>query len=159
MENDDEIEIDDEIDFIWKARVTSFARLLQILTDVFFENKNREALSKIEGAEFNAIFPKMGNNGASIKIIDKRIHPFPTKTKNAIGTLIFNMEYEEMKVAVGDIVHTKSNLLGLSKIFFKYLLPRKIKMKGALFKLIRVVKVIMLGNHPMYKKEKELKEQ
>jgi hypothetical protein len=143
-------------DFLNQTRISAFARLLQILTDTFFIPKNREALSKIEGAEFNATFPKMGNNSARIKIIDKRIHPSPGKTDNPTGTLIFNMKYKDLQDSVGEIVRTRSNLMGLAKLFFKFILPGKIKMKGAFFKILTVLKIILLGNHPMYKKEKKL---
>lgn len=149
-ESDDSI-----IDFKYKAKVSHLARLLQILTDTYGIPKNMNALKGMEGSEVSAFFPKLGKRYATIKISNCCLYPIFSKAEKPVATIIFNLESDEIVPVINDVIKTPANLLGITKLVFKYVVTGKIKLRGSLFKALTIIKTIMLGKHPMYQKEKE----
>jgi hypothetical protein len=144
-------------DFRWQIKISHFARLFQILTDVYGISENMGKLRNMEGMVVNAAFPKMNQQYASIRISNCHFYPQEGKAEHAVATIIFNLEANQIVPTINDVIRTNANLLGLTKLTFKYLLPGKIGIRGSLFKAICFIMSIMLGKHPMYQAEKHLK--
>ena len=144
-------------DVRYDAKVSSFARLFQLLTNIFGQDKDMRALAKIEGAETLGHFPKLGDRYVTLKVANCHVLPFIGKSEHAVATISFNVPYEGIVPLLVDVIRTKSNLLGLLKLVFKYLLPGKVKIKGSLGVAIKIIKTLMVGQHPMYAEEKRLK--
>ncbi len=144
-------------DVRYDAKVSSFARLFQLLTNIFGQDKDMRALAKIEGAEVLGHFPKLKDRYVTLKVANRHVLPFMGKSEHAIATISFNVPYEGIVPLIVDVIRTKANLLGLVKLVFKYLLPGKVKLKGSLGVAIKIIKCLMVGRHPMYAEEKRLK--
>lgn len=147
---------DDSQNTRFTAKVSNLGRLFQILTDVFGQ-ENLKGLKKIEGREVLLFFPKMSNAGVIIKIIHGRIFPLEYKTHRPLHSIEFWVEPEEVVPLLNEVIRTPANLFGIIKIFSKYVLSGKVKPKGSLRIIIQIMKALMSGKHPMYKKERELK--
>jgi len=77
------------------------------------------------------------------------------RAKNPVATVIINVKRDEIIPLMSDIVCTKNNIFGLLKIFFKYIITRRIKINGRLLSLIRLFRCLAIGKREMYKfKEK-----
>ncbi len=139
------------------AKVSSFARLFQLLTNIFGQEKNMQALAKIEGAEVLGHFPQLRNRYVTLKVANCHVLPFMGKSEHAKATISFNVPYDGIVPLIVDVIRTKANLAGLLKLVFKYLLPGKVKLKGSLGVAIKIIKILMVGQHPMYVEEKRLK--
>jgi hypothetical protein len=135
----------------YDAKVSSIGRLFQMLTNIFGQEKDMRALAKIEGAEVLGHFPKLGNRYFTLKVANCHVLPFRGKSEHAMATISFNVPYERIAPLIIDVVRTKANLWGLIKLAFKYLLPGKVKLRGSLGVAIKLIKIIMVGQHPMYK--------
>ena len=138
------------------AKASSLGRLFQILTDVFGQD-NLKGLKKIEGQEVLLLFPKMDNASVIVKVIHGRIFPLEHKTHTPTTSIEFWVKAEEIVPILNDVIRTPANLVGIIKIFAKYVIPRKLRPKGSLFINIQIMKALMSGNHPMFKKERDLK--
>jgi len=138
------------------AKVSHLARLFQILTEVYRIPKNITKLKKLEGAEILAVFPKLENTCATLKIMNCHYHPTMKKTENPLITIIFNLNREEIVPIINEVIRTKANCLGILKLAIKYLVPGKIKFKGPISKAIIVLKTLMIGEHEIYKLEKSM---
>jgi hypothetical protein len=113
-------------------------------------------LKKMESSEVSAYFPKLGKRYATLKISDCLMHPQIGKSEHPVSIITFNVKSEELVPLLNDVVKTSANILGLIKLFMKYIIMGKIKLGGSLFKAITIIETIMIGSHPMYKQEKEL---
>ena len=121
-----------------------------------FGQDNVKGLRKIEGQEVLLLFPKMNNVGVIIKVIHGRIFPLEYKTHTPPHSIEFWIEADEIVPLLNEVIRTPANMFGIIKIFSKYVLSRKVKPKGSLRIIIQIMKALMSGKHPMYKKEKEL---
>lgn len=130
-------------------------RLFQILTDVFGQD-NLKGLKKIEGQEVLLFFPKMDNASVIIKVIHGRIFPLEHKTNTPTTSIEFSLEADEIVPVLNEVIRTPASLKGILKLFWRYVIPRKIRPKGALRINLQIMKALMSGNHPMFKKESEL---
>jgi hypothetical protein len=118
-----------------------------------FGSNNLNGLKKIEGQEVLIRFVKMKEN-IIIKVIHGRIYPFEHKTHNPETAIEFWVEPEEIVPVLNDIIRTPANLRGIMRIIGKYVLTRKIRPRGSLRIIIQIMKALMTGKHPMYKKER-----
>ncbi len=144
-------------DVRYDAKVSSFARLFQLLTNIFGQKKDMQALAKIEGAEILGHFPQLGDRYVTLKVANCHVLPFMGKSEHAVAEIAFNVPYEGIVPLLVDVIRTKANLAGLVKLVFKYLLPGKVKLKGSLGVAIKIIKALMVGQHPMYVEEERLK--
>lgn len=123
-----------------------------------FGQDNLNGLKKIEGQEVLLLFPKMDNASVIIKVIHGRIFPLEHKTHTPTTSIEFWLETDEIVPVLNEVIRAPANILGILKIFTKYVIPGKIKPKGALRVNIQIMKALMSGNHPMFKKELQEKE-
>lgn len=121
-----------------------------------FGQDNLKGLKRIEGQEVLLFFPKMNDAGVIVKVIHGRIFPLEYKTHTPSNTIEFWVEAEEVVPLLNDVIRTKANMVGIIKIFSKYVLSRKVRPKGSLYVIIQIMKALMSGKHPMFKKERDL---
>ncbi len=137
------------------AKASNLGRLFQILTDVF-GMENTKGLSKIEGQEVLIRFVKM-KESIIIKVIHGRIYPLEHKSHTPSTAIEFWVEPDEIVPILNDIIRTPDSILGILRIFLKYVISRKLRPKGSLRIIIHIMRALMTGKHPMFKKEKEFK--
>lgn len=63
------------------------------------------------------------------------------------------MKEEKVLNVFSKIVRSKNNLYGLMKLL-KYIIPRKIRIKGSYIAALKLVRCLMIGKHEVYKKSK-----
>lgn len=152
-ENEEE---DPVVDYRYKTKVSHLARLFQILTDTYGIEKQMEALRKIEGEEISAYFPQLGSRYASLKVSDAHLIPFTGKSRDPAAIITFNLGNNEIVPVINNVLRTPASLFGIAQLSVKYILTGRIKISGSLRKAIIFLKTIMIGDHPMYNKEREL---
>ncbi|MCK4779124.1 MAG: hypothetical protein KAT57_03005, partial [Candidatus Lokiarchaeota archaeon] len=75
------------------------------------------------------------------------------KAKAPVARIIINVKEEKIIPVISSIIRSKSNVFGLAKLL-KYIIPRKVKIKGSYVAAIKLVKCLMIGKHELYKKSK-----
>lgn len=143
--------------FRLEIKISHLARLFQIVTDVFGIPHILAKLRSMEGMEVEAYFPQLNQTYARICISNCHFNPLFGKSEHPVATVIFNSPEEGIIPIVNDVLRTNASLGGLVKLFFKYMLTRKIIIKGSLFKAIIFIQCIMIGKHPMYIAEQQAK--
>jgi hypothetical protein len=113
------------------------------------------SLKKMEGNEISAYFPKLGKRYATIKISNCSLYPIFVKAEHPSAIITFNLNSEQIVPVINDVIKTPATVVGIAKLFLKYVITGKIKLGGSLFKALAVIKTIMLGKHSMYRIEKE----
>ncbi len=99
----------------------------------------------------------MENSNVIIKVIHGRIYPLEHKTHTPDTSIEFWVEPDDIVPLLNEVIRTPATIIGVLKIFLKYVIPGKVKPKGSLHTNIQIMKALMSGKHPMYKKERELK--
>ncbi len=98
----------------------------------------------------------MDNASVIIKVIHGRIFPLEHKTHTPTTSIEFWLEADEIVPVLNEVIRTPANIVGILKLFAKYVIPGKLKPKGSLHINLQIMKALMSGNHPMFKKEREL---
>ena len=75
---------------------------------------------------------------------------YAEKAKNPIAKITINVKEENIIKVLSSIIRSKANLFGLIKLL-KYLIPRKIKIKGSYIAAIKLTRCLMIGKHEVYK--------
>ncbi|MEX2685000.1 MAG: hypothetical protein Q6373_025720 [Candidatus Sigynarchaeota archaeon] len=140
-----------------EARVSSLGRLFQLLTDIFGQKQQMQALAKIDGAEVLAVFPSLGDRAVTWKVSNCHILPFMNKSDHAAAQIVFNVPRDAIVPLIVDVIRTKANVSGLCKLVFKYVLTGKVKLKGSMATALKIIMALMVGAHPMYAEEKRLR--
>ncbi|MHA1649562.1 MAG: hypothetical protein ACTSYB_05155 [Candidatus Helarchaeota archaeon] len=134
-----------------KLRV--IANLLRLLVDIYGDLKAKENLSKIEGEEILFRFPAL-NGALVVKPHAGRLIAMVGESESPIATINFKVEDTKIYDTIEDIIKS-SGYWGILKFIFKYVLRRKVGIGGSLRALIKIFKVLGIGNHEMYKRAKE----
>lgn len=70
----------------------------------------------------------------------------------AVAIIELRMEKEEIVPTIVDSIRTKNNAIGLLEIFLKYIIPGRIKIEGSWGAATKIVKILYMVTHSMYKK-------
>ena len=139
-----------------ETMLLNFARLAKILIDVYGFDEAFQKVGKREGQEIEFCFPAL--DGYLTFILVKNKSDFEARmerAKNPAATAIIAVKRDEIIPLMSDIISTKSNIFGILKVFFKYIIPRKAKINGSLLSFIRLFRCLAIGKREMYKfKEK-----
>ena len=122
-----------------------------------FGQDNLNGLKKIEGQEVLLLFPKMDNANVIIKVIHGRIFPLEYITHSPHTSIEFWVEKKKIVSILNEIIRTPATLVGILKIFLKYVIRLKLRPKGSLRIILQIMKALMTGNHPMYRIEREVR--
>ncbi len=126
-----------------------------MLVDIYgaTELKSLERIvGKREGQEVELVFEAL-NSTITFNFSKSRLTPQMGKSDRAVTTVILSMKKEELLPSFNSFIRTKDNLWGMLKLFLKYLIPRKIKVKGSLGGGITLIRLLFIGKHSMYKKK------
>jgi hypothetical protein len=72
------------------------------------------------------------------------------KAKNPIAKITINVKEENIIKVLSSIIRSKANWFGVFKLL-KYLIPRKITIKGSYIATIKLTRCLMIGKHEVYK--------
>ena len=135
-----------------RAIMNNFGRLLQILINLFSTKKYLKKLEKWAGKEIQLNFPgiPIEKNTLTFVISDSPTDPFLRSSENAIATITFNVEEEEIIPLLIDIIKTKNSIRGILRILFKYVIKGKVKFKGSIRALIAVIRCFLIGGHEIF---------
>ncbi len=139
-----------------EAMLLNFARLAKILIDVYGFDESFQKVGKREGQEIEFYFPALDGYLTFVLVKNKfDFEPNMGRAKNPVATAIIDVKRDKIIPLMSDIVCTKSNIFGLLKIFFKYIITRRVKINGLLLSFIRLFRCLAIGKRKMYKfKEK-----
>jgi len=130
----------------------NIGRLFQMLVDIYDpEIQSLAKIKKREGQEVQLFFKALETT-ITINLSKIRLKPYMRTSDKAVATIELAMEEGKIIPIIVDLIRTKNTFSGLLKIFFKYILPGKIKIKGSWGAAIKVVKLLNIGTHSMYKK-------
>jgi len=130
----------------------TIARLFQMLVDIYGkEIGSLEKIKKREGQEVELVFKAL-NTTITLNLSKSQLTPHMRSSDKASATIILAMKREKLIPTIIDLIRTKNNFLGILKVLIKYVLPGKIKIKGSFGAAIKVIKLLSMGTHPMYKK-------
>jgi hypothetical protein len=72
------------------------------------------------------------------------------KANNPIAKIIINAKKEDILRVLSSIIRSKANILGLLKLL-KFIIPRKIVIKGSYIAVLKLTKCLMIGKNEIYK--------
>ncbi|MFX0140342.1 MAG: hypothetical protein ACFFDN_42270 [Candidatus Hodarchaeota archaeon] len=137
-----------------ETKALTTARLAKILVDLFGSDKPFKKIGTRAGQEIEIYFKEWDEFITFILTSErKNFDCYAQKAKDPISKVIFRVKEENVLQVFSDIVRSKSNLFGLLKLL-KYLVPRKIKIKGSYIAAIKFARCIMIGKHSVYKTNK-----
>ena len=137
-----------------ETKVLNIARLAKMLVDLFGLDEPFKKIEKRMGEEIEMHLVELDEYitfmlTSNRKNFDCRVE----KANNPIARLIINVEEEKILSVLSSIIRSKSNIFGLMKLL-KYLIPRKIKIKGSYVAAIKFVRCLMIGKNEVYKNSK-----
>ena len=124
-----------------------------MLVDLFGLDEPFEKIGKLEGQEVEMYLKELDGYVTFILTSErKNFECRATRANNPIAKIIITVEEEKILDLLSDIIRTKSNLLGLMKLI-KFLIPRKIRIKGSLLAALKLSKCLMIGKNDVYKQK------
>ncbi|MHA1132239.1 MAG: hypothetical protein ACTSQI_08020 [Candidatus Helarchaeota archaeon] len=134
-----------------KLRV--IANLLRLLVDIYGDPKKKEGLDKLEGEEILLEFPEL-EGSLIVRPHGRRMITVVGDSESPKARIKFRARDEKIYDVIEDMIKS-SGRWGTIKAFFKYVIPRKIRIKGSLRAVMKFMGVLSIGNHEMYKIAKE----
>ncbi|MHA1321386.1 MAG: hypothetical protein ACTSRL_01195 [Candidatus Helarchaeota archaeon] len=128
------------------------ANLLRLLVDIYGLPKAKQKLDKVEGEEIVVEFPAL-EGSIVIRPHGGRLIAEVGDSEEAITRIRVKARDEQIFPVMEDIIKS-SQRWGILKIFFKYILTRKIGFKGSIGAMINTFKAMMIGDHEMFKRAK-----
>ena len=135
------------------ARTRNFGKLYLLLVDIFGPDKTKKKVGKREGQEVQFYFKAYDQYiTLTLSSIDSRMRNGPSE--NAVATLKFKMDADEVIPIACKVIQMKANIFGLLKLVFKYMLTNKVFFSGSIGATIRAAFLLMVGKSPVYKRGK-----
>ena len=137
-----------------ETKVLNIARLAKMLVDLFGLDEPFKRIGKREGEEIEMYLSEL--DGCIIFVLTSNRKNFDCrveKANNPVARIIINVEEEKILSVLSSIIRSKNNIFGLMKLL-KYLIPRKIKIKGSYVAAIKLVRCLMIGKNEVYKNSK-----
>jgi len=147
-----------------ETKVLNIARLAKMLVDLFGLDEPFKKIGKWKGEEIEMYLVELDGYiifmlASDRKNFDCRVE----KANNPVARIIINVEEEKILSVLSSIIRSKNNIFGIirskNNIFglmklLKYLIPRKIKIKGSYVAAIKLVRCLMIGKNEVYKNSK-----
>jgi len=112
-------------------------------------NLERLVKKKREGNDVELYFPAL-KSSILITLTKTRLFARNGGSEKAVTKVTFDVPKKEIIPVFIDLAHTRDTLFGLLKVIFKYYLRKKIKVKGSLFTGITLLRLTLLGKHPLF---------
>lgn len=137
-----------------ETKVLNIARLAKMLVDLFGLDEPFKKIGKYKGEEIEMYLVEL-DGYITFKLTSDRenFDCRVEKTNEPIARIRVNVEEENILSVLSSIIRSKSNIFGLMKLL-KYIIPRKIKVKGSYVAAIKLVKCLMIGKNEVYKNSK-----
>ena len=136
------------------TKILNIARLAKMLVDLYGQDEPFKKVGNFEGKEIELNFKELDGYITFIITSDRNnFNCIAEKAKTPVARIIINVKEEKIIPVISSIIRSKSNVFGLAKLL-KYIIPRKVKIKGSYVAAIKLVKCLMIGKHELYKKSK-----
>jgi len=137
-----------------ETKVLNIARLAKMLVDLFGLDEPYKKIGKRAGEEIEMYLVELDGYITFVLTSDRQnFNCRVEKSNNPVARLIINVEEEKILSVLSSIIRSKNNIFGLIKLL-KYLIPRKIKIKGSYVAAIKLVRCLMIGKNEVYKNSK-----
>ena len=133
-----------------RIKLLVLANLLRMAVDIYGASEARENLKKVEGEEFVLSFPAL-NGSIIIKPQGNRVLTEVGESEDPVSIITINVKDEKIFEVLEDVTKS-SQRWGILKLFFKYILWRRIKIKGSWRKASKTFKSMMFGDYEGSKK-------
>jgi hypothetical protein len=143
-------------DLVRQTKISNIARLAKMLVDLFGLDEPYKKIGKYQGQEIEMYLKEL--DGYITFIIPSEranFNCFVKKAENPVAKVIIKVKEEKIIKVLSSIIRSKANLFGIIKLL-KYLIPRKIVIKGSLIAALKLTRCLMIGNHNVYKNPKEV---
>lgn len=143
-------------DLIRQTKISNIARLAKMLVDLFGLDEPYKKIGKYQGQEIEMYLKELDGYITFI-VPSERAHfnCFVKKAENPVAKVIIKVKEEKIIKVLSSIIRSKANLFGILKLL-KYLIPRKIIIKGSYIAAIKLTRCLMIGKHNVYNKPKEV---
>jgi len=135
-----------------ETRILNIARLAKMLVDLFGQDEPFKKVGKWAGQEIELYFKEW--DAYITFILTNERENFDTiadKSQNPVSKISIKVKGEKVLSVFSKIVRSKNNLFGLIKLL-KYIIPRKLTIKGSYMAALKLVRCLMIGKHEVYKK-------
>ncbi|MBA7709128.1 hypothetical protein ES703_118039 [subsurface metagenome] len=155
IENTENMDINIRAENLIKdTKILNIARLAKMLVDLYGQDEPFKKVGKFEGKEIELYLKGLDGYITFIITSDRNnFNCIAEKAKAPVARIIINVKEEKIIPVISSIIRSKSNVFGLAKLL-KYIIPRKVKIKGSYVAAIKLVKCLMIGKHELYKKSK-----
>lgn len=138
------------LELLKETRILNFARLANMLVDLFGLEKKFNKVGKREGHEVELQIPSL-NGTLSFTLVSKKadFECRAKKAQNPAAIIILNVKKKNVIEVLSNIIKSKANIFGLMKLVPKFL-TGKIRVKGSIFSVLALVRCIMIGQNEVY---------
>ena len=134
-----------------ETKILNIARLATMLVDLFGQDEPFKKVGKWADQEIELYFKALDGYITFILTTDRNnFNTRAEKSQNPVSKITVNVKEEKVLSVFSKIVRSKNNLFGLVKLL-KYLIPRKLTIKGSYIAAIKLVRCLMIGKHDVYK--------
>ena len=143
-------------DLVRQTKISNIARLAKMLVDLYGLDEAYKKIGKYQGQEIEMYLKEL--DGYITFIIPSEranFNCFVKKAENPVAKVIIKVKKEKILKVLSSIIRSKANLFGIIKLL-KYLIPRKIVIKGSLIAALKLTRCLMIGKHDVYKKPMEV---
>jgi hypothetical protein len=140
------------LELLKQARILNFARLANMLVDLFGLEEGFEKVGKRVGQEVELQIPSL-NGVLSFTLVSQKADFIcrAEEAKQPAATIILKVKKDNVIKVLSNIIKSRANIFGLMKLVPKFLLG-KIKVKGSLLTVLALVRCIMIGKNEVYNK-------
>jgi hypothetical protein len=143
-------------DLVRQTKISNIARLAKMLVDLFGLDEPYKKIGKYQGQEIEMYLKELDGYITFIIPTERaNFNCFVKKAENPVAKVIIKVKEEKIIQVLSSIIRSKANLFGIIKLL-KYLIPRKIVIKGSLIAALKLTRCLMIGKHDVYKKPMEV---
>ncbi len=143
-------------ELVRETKISNIARLAKMLVDLFGMDDPFKKIGNLQGQEIEMHLKALDGYITFILVSERaNFDCYVKKAEKPIAKVIINVKEEDIIQVLSKIIRSKANFFGILKLL-KYLIPRKIVIKGSYIAAIKLTKCLMIGKHDIYKKSKEV---
>ena len=122
-----------------------------MLIDLYGLDSPFSKVGKLEGQEIEMYLKNLEGHITFILTSDRtNFDCHAQKANNPIAKIIINTKKEYILRVLSSIIRSKANILGILKLL-KFIIPRKIVIKGSYIAVLKLTKCLMIGKNEIYK--------
>ena len=134
-----------------ETKVLNIARLAKMLVDLFGFDEPFQKVGKRNGQEIEMYLRELDGYLTFVLTTDRKMFDCRVeKARDPVARVEIAVKEKYILKVLSAIIRSKNNLFGIIKLA-KYIIPRKIKIKGSFGAAITLVRCLMIGKHEVYK--------